>query len=182
MPDSETTTGAGKKIIADAKVGFAPKAGQVNTPEPGPVGGTAKKIFIGAVVIVAAGKGFLTRWLLPQPKALGPGFTSGNGRIKPTARQGGAISSKPGRSSRRWTPRRWRPSANRLSPQSVVFSAKRVAKPPCSACRRYRIMRARPDHTMKNGRGSPASARDQTSGRCQGGDNPQAQDGNHADC
>ena len=84
MPDSETTTGAGKKIIADAKVGFAPKAGQVNTPEPGPVGGTAKKIFIGAVVIVAAGKGFLTRWLLPQPKALGPGFTSGNGRIKRT--------------------------------------------------------------------------------------------------
>lgn len=84
MPDSETTTGAGKKVIADAKVGFAPKAGQVNTPEPCPVGGTAKKIFIGAVVIVAAGMGFLTRWLLLQPKALGPGFTSGNGRIKRT--------------------------------------------------------------------------------------------------
>ena len=42
-------------------------------------------------------------------------------------------------------------------------------------------MRARIDHPLKDGCGSPACAKDQTRSRCQRSDKPQRPDGNHPD-
>jgi len=58
----------------------APSAAASATPPP-PKSNRTKWIVGGAVLVVAAGLGFLA-WDLLKPKQLGPGFASGNGRIE----------------------------------------------------------------------------------------------------
>ena len=85
MDVAETTVDAGKKVDAGVKAPVDPKADPRKPPNAGqklPDGAT-KKIVIAAIVIVAAVAGFAT-WRILQPKALEPGFASGNGRIEGT--------------------------------------------------------------------------------------------------
>ena len=85
MANSETAPSAGKKLDVGRKAPADPKPLDEKSTKSGrrPFSGRTKKIALAAVVLVAACAGGLGWWLM-QPKALGPGFASGNGRIEGT--------------------------------------------------------------------------------------------------
>ena len=85
MANSETAPSAGKKLDVGRKAPADPKPLDEKSTKSGrrPFSGRTKKIALAAVILVAACAGGLTWWLL-QPKVLGPGFASGNGRIEGT--------------------------------------------------------------------------------------------------
>ena len=85
MANSETAPSAGKKLDVGRKAPADPKPLDAKSTKSGrqPFSGRTKKIALAAVVLVAACAGGLGWWLM-QPKALGPVFASGNGRIEGT--------------------------------------------------------------------------------------------------